>query len=228
VLNAFDNNAPSNQGIYLSELVGHLHVGMVDSKADVSLRTVGGSGSILDSRNGGAGDTTASILGQTIDLDANGADADIGADCNDLEIDSRRGSPAGTDDVGLEATRSIFLTETDGDLRLVLAHTYTGDIRLTVRESADLDEHLELLASGSARFAEDDATASGFDPDADRIVPHGQIFAEQGWVRLQVGDDVTLDDNSEIVSAEVIDTTVTSITGFDANGAASATVMAPT
>ena len=32
------------------------------------------------------------------------------------------------DDVSLEATDDIYLAETDGNLRLVLAHTYTGDI----------------------------------------------------------------------------------------------------
>ena len=43
---------------------------------------------------------------------------------------------------------SIYLTEVDGYLRLVLAHAVIGDIRLTVRESADLDEDLYLIANG--------------------------------------------------------------------------------
>ena len=73
-------------------------------------------------------------------------------------------------DVGMEADAGIFVTETDAALNLVLAHANGGDIRLTVRESADLDEHLNLLQSGSALFFEDP-------PDSPRPVPHGQIFA---------------------------------------------------
>ena len=68
---------------------------------------------------------------------------------NDLDIDSRRGSPAvalgaAGDDVALEATASIFLTEVKSYLRLVLAHAVNGNIRLTVRETALLDEDLLL------------------------------------------------------------------------------------
>ena len=51
-------------------------------------------------------------------------------------VDLDPGLAATGDDVALEAQHSIFLTETDADLRLVLAHATTGDIRLTVRESA--------------------------------------------------------------------------------------------
>ncbi|MEQ1826278.1 MAG: hypothetical protein ABL921_10035, partial [Pirellula sp.] len=205
VLNAFDNNAAVNGGIYISELISHLHVDTVHSKADVSLRTVGGSGSILDSRNGGAGDTTANVLGQTIDLDANGNGADLGAPNNDLEIDSRIGSAFGQDDVGLEATEHIYLTETDGNLRLVLAHAYLGDIRLTVRDSAVQGENFELLPSGEARFAENNSTVPGNHIDADRMVPIGQVFAEAGAVTLRVGDNITLDPHSQIIAARAID-----------------------
>jgi hypothetical protein len=203
VLRAFDTAAASSNGIYLDELLGDLRVDLVHTTADVSLRTVGGS--ILEGRPGGVDgddDFAADVIGVSIDLDANGSGANIGAFANDLEIDSSVGA---TGDVGLEATDSIFLTEADANLRLLLAHTYTGDIRLTVRESADLDEVLDLLASGSARFAESNTRLPGNDPDASRIVPHGQIFAEQGMVLLRVGDDVTLDDNSEIAAAESID-----------------------
>ncbi len=162
-------------------------------------------GSIVDARNAGAGDNAANVLGRSIYLDANGAGASIGTVSNDLEIDSRRGSPANTDYVGLEATNNIYLTETAGNLRLVLAHTYTGDIRLTVRESAALGEDFELLPSGTARFAENNMTAPGNHPDAPRVVPRGQIFAEQGSVLLLVGDNVNLHQNSEIMAAHGID-----------------------
>ena len=103
--------------------------------------------------------------------------------------------------MSLEATDNIYLTETDATLRLVLAHTYTGDIRLTVRESApDTDEDLELLALRQRDFAESNTRLPGNDPDHLRIVPHGQIFAEGGDVTLHVGDDISTHQNSEIVA----------------------------
>ena len=48
-------------------------------------------------------------------------------------------------DVALEADEGIYLTETKGYLRLVLAHSLDGDIILTVNESDDKDEHLDLI-----------------------------------------------------------------------------------
>jgi hypothetical protein len=208
---------------------------------NVSLRTI--NGSIVDARNWGNGDTLTNVYGQTIDIDANGGsigqfDTGLGID-NDLEIDSSRGSTFtctkedcadldsghsnpgltnegsyATDDVGLEATHDIYLTETDGYLRLVLAHAVNGDIRITVREttpdatpSADtLDEDLYLLKAGTARFAESNTRAPSFnDPDAVRSVPKGQVFAESGSITLLVGDDVTTHQNSEILADESID-----------------------
>src|SRR4029079_14217971 len=67
------------------------------------------------------------------------------------------------------------------------------------------DEHFDLLASGSARFAESNTSLPGTDPDAPRVVSHGQVFAEAGSVVLRVGDDVTLDDNSEVVASQNVD-----------------------
>ena len=209
VLNAFDNRAatPGHGGIFIDELTGDMELDTVHSIGDVGLRTVGGS--ILDARNAGAGDAAANVLGRAVDLDANGQGSSIGQIKNELEIDSSRGSPALTleqsgDDVGLEATDDIYLTETDGLLRLVLAHSYEGDIQLTVRDSTDTDEHLQLVDSGSARFAESNTRAPGNQPDAPRAVPHGQIFAEKGAVTLRVGDNVDLGANSEILAAEGI------------------------
>jgi len=203
VLRAFDTTANSTLGIFLDEVVGDLHVHTVQTITDISLRTV--DGSILDSRNDGLGDDNANLLGQTIDLDANGEGSSIGAYANDLEMDSRRSSPANTDDVSVEATENIYLAETAEDMRLVMAHTYDGDIRITVRESASQGEDLDLLHSGSARFAETNSSYPTFHLDADRIVGHGQVFAEDGSVLLRVGDNVTLDSNSEILAAESID-----------------------
>ncbi|TIT90170.1 MAG: hypothetical protein E5W59_14785, partial [Mesorhizobium sp.] len=143
VLRAFDISADSTLGIFLDEVVGDMHVHTVHTTRDVSLRTV--AGSILDSRNNGAGDDFADVMGQTIDLDANGGGS-IGAFTNDLEIDSSRGSS--DDDVALEAGNNIYLAEapevpggTAGNLRLVLAHAYDGDIRITVRETSAQGEN---------------------------------------------------------------------------------------
>jgi len=199
VLRAFDTTAASTNGIFIDEVVGDLRVHSVETLGNVSLRTTGGS--IIDARN----DAAANVLGRSIDLDANGANASIGSDSNEFEIDSRIGSADGVDDVGLEATANIYLTETSGNLRLVLAHAYSGDIRLTVRESTAQGEDFELLHDGSARFAEDASTLPGNDPDAPRLISHGQVFAEAGSVTLRVGDNVTLDSNSEIVAAKGID-----------------------
>jgi hypothetical protein len=202
VLRAYDMAPVAHTlGIYLDEMSGALRIHTVLTSRDVSLRTVGGS--IVDARD----DIAANIYGQTIDLDANGAGSDIGEVDNDLEINSRIWSPENADDVGLEATGNIYLAETYGNLRLVLAHTYDGDIRLTVRESsASVVEDFELLASGQALFAEaNGATRPGNHDDSPRNVPHGQIFAEDGSVLLRVGDDIDLHQNSEILAAEGID-----------------------
>ncbi|MHB1243985.1 MAG: beta strand repeat-containing protein, partial [Gaiellaceae bacterium] len=215
VLRAFDIYADSTQGIYLDEVVGDMKVHTIWTTENISLRTV--AGSIVDARDGGFGDDAADVLGQAVDIDANGGSIGDTGGGNDLELDSRRGSPAagleaGGDDVALEASTGIYLTETDAELRLALAHATGGNIRLTVRESADLDENFLLIRSGSARFAEGNASVPGLDPDADRAIPRGQVFAEAGSVELRVGDDVLLHQATEILAARDID-----IRGDDGN-----------
>ena len=163
--------------IYLTEVDGlaasvdDLRLDTVISRTgDVTLTTR--AGSILDARNGGAGDDAWNIQGRSIDLDANGGSIGDALGLNDLEIDSSVSGPFASNDVGLEASGSIFVTETDSYLRLVLAHAESGNIRLTVRETAAAtDEDLYLIQAGSVRFSE-----SG--PDSPRNVPHGMIFAD--------------------------------------------------
>jgi len=171
----------------------------------VSLATQ--NGSIVDANNGGSGNAAADVIGNSIDLYANGgsigAVAGAGAahpsTSNDLDIDSQvyaRG------DVGLRATGSIYVTETDSTpvpgvvlpvnptsptengygLNLVLAQTGTGDIRLTVRESADLDEDLLLNEDGSVRFLENLLENVGQATDYE--------VQSAGWVELRIGDDL--------------------------------------
>ncbi|MGU3646985.1 hypothetical protein ACLBXX_18660 [Microbacterium sp. C23T] len=226
-LDAFDTAADDDktQGIYIDQVAGHLQIGIVHTAGDdslatgnVSLRTR--SGSILDTLD----DAAADVIGQTIDIDAHGGS--IGVAANDLEIDSLVGSPfacdnencadnangtsdaglvAIADDVALEASAGIWLTETDAYLRLLFAHATGGDIRITVRESAQLDEDLFLIRNGTANFAEDDSTVPGNNPDHPRVVPNGTIFAEAGGVELRVGDDVTLHPFTQILADRAID-----------------------
>ncbi|MCU0918723.1 MAG: hypothetical protein MUF16_00045, partial [Burkholderiaceae bacterium] len=207
VLNATDTQAPSTAGIYLDDLLGDMRVDTVHTTADVSLRTV--EGSIVDGRTGASNDGAANVLGRAIDLDANGSGG-IGGAGVALKIDSSRGSAtpvlsAGGDDVAIEAGNGINLIETDGHLRLVLAHAYQSNIQLGVRESLDVDENFLLIHSGEARFAESDSRLPGNDPDAPRGIDHGQVFAEAGSVTIRAGDDIDLSSNSEIVAALGID-----------------------
>ncbi|HZK06225.1 MAG TPA: hypothetical protein VFC82_10350 [Actinomycetaceae bacterium] len=194
VVNAYDVIAPvtGTQGIFLTEIDGDFQVDTIQTVSNVGLSTV--AGSILDARNGGEGDDGWNIQGLSIDLYANGGS--IGVADNDLEIHSQYPGWTESDDVALEASGSIFVTETEGGLRLVWARAKAGDIRLTVRESADLDEDLVLVASGSAHFAED-APLSPFDIPIGTIWATGAGLAE-GNVQLRVGDNITTDSNSRI------------------------------
>ncbi len=212
-------------GIYLDEVAGDMNVGLITTAGDIDLFQLTGNvslrtraGSIIDALN----DSAADVLGQTIDIDANGGS--IGQVGNDLEIDSSRGSSAPcvnlvhprcadttlavadpglaatNDDVALEATGSIYLTEVDAYLRLLFAHAVDGDIRITVRDSADLDEDLYLIEDGFARFAEDNTTLPGNDIDSLRPVPIGTVLAETGSVTLRAGDNVATYQHSQIVA----------------------------
>ena len=172
VLKAYDTAAAigggSTEGIFLDELTGDMPIweiftGGSSSLAtgNVGLRTTGGS--ILNAKLDPDEDN---VRGDAVDIDANGGS--IGLTSKDVMVDSGRAPPFGCtwlncgddpnspwksdpalaaagDDVGLEATAGIYFTETDAYLRLVLAHALTGDIRLTVRESVQLDEDLYLV-----------------------------------------------------------------------------------
>jgi hypothetical protein len=172
--------------VFLTETRGDLRLDVVDTDGDVSLVTL--DGSIVDARAGGGGAVTAGVLGNSVDLVANRGG--IGSPTNDVEIDSSRGTAG---DVGLMSDGVVFVTETDGPLNLLLAEGTT--IRLTVRESADLDEDLTFVASGSIRKGEGQV----------RTVGHSSIVASAGSVELRVGDDITTLATSEILAATWID-----------------------
>jgi hypothetical protein len=224
VLKAYDVDADDAQtaGIFLDELTGDMPLWEIYTAGSTStatgnagLRTV--DGSVLNAKTNADEDN---IRADSVDIDANGGS--IGLQSKDVMVDSGRAPPFGCtyldcgnnpvtgasdpalaaagDDVGLEATGGIYYTETDSYLRLVLAHSLGGDIRLTVRETADLDEDLYLIHSGSARFAESGTRGPNSDADAPRSVPNATVFAETGGVELRVGDDVTLHQNSQILA----------------------------
>jgi len=188
VLTAVDTAATSTAGVFLDEL-GDLPVNIVDTDGDVSLVA---SGSIVDGRNGGLGDTATGIAGNSIDLVADDGSIGAAGGGNDVEIDSSRGAVG---DVGLVAPGSILVTETAGVLNLVIASA-GGNIRLTVRDNVSrLDDDLVLLRTGSVRLGEGTILA----------VPNGRIAAPFGSVTLRVGDDITTDRTSEILAGAQID-----------------------
>ncbi|MEO0829947.1 MAG: hypothetical protein AAFY03_05750, partial [Pseudomonadota bacterium] len=199
VLNAFDNLAVEQSGIYIDELIGDLHVDQVwTDEADVSLRSDGG---ILDAR----ADRLVNVLGQAIDLDGNGGV--VGEVSNALEIDSSRGLtnlfllPGGSD-VSIEACEGIHVVEMEGFLRMAFAHAYDGDILIRVTDSAVQGEDFVLVNSGSARFAESNNRAPTFHIDADRIFPNGMIFAESGNATIIGADNMLFGQNTRTVASE--------------------------
>lgn len=210
---ALDTSSGFNtQGIFLTEVLragdvaavlggettGDLKVHTIDTKGDVTLSTQ--AGSIVDARNNGAGDDAADVLGNTVNLYAVGGNVGTPAATlgpqdnsnNDLEIDSQHYA-AGT--IGARATGSIFLTETDSNADVVLLQSTGGDIRFTVRESADLDEDFNLLHSGSVLLIQ----------NAPETVPNGFVNTPNGSILLRVGDDVNTNANARIVAGRNID-----------------------
>ena len=193
VLNAFDTAAGlgNTYGIFITEVVrgtelaallgaesvGDLEVDTVRTVGDVSLTT--DPGSIVDARNGGLGDDAANVIGNTINLYAEGGNIGDHTGGNDLEIDSQAYA-YGT--IGARATGSIDLTETlpttltsyapDAQVVLIQAlgtgggDAVGGNARFTVRESPTAPpadpvlptakgEDLNLLQDGSVLFLED-------------------------------------------------------------------------
>ena len=219
VLRAFDITADTTAGIFLTETTGDMKVHTVHTfdsdSADghVSLATQGASGSIMDAKD----DPDADVIGNTIDLYA--SLGSIGEADNDLDIDSQAYA-GGT--VGLRASDSIYLTETestpsedmsdeDYGLRLVLALTLTGDIRLTVRETSDLDEDLILLEDGFVLFLENVTENVGDSGDYE--------IESAGWVELRIGDDLVdaQSPNTVIIAGEQIDIYLDDLNNGDDN-----------
>jgi len=224
-LTIIDTAAPT-AGVYVTEVGGDLRIDQVFTLGDVSITTL--QGSILDAN----GNDFDNVRGQAINLKATGGS--IGTFNDHLDIDSSRNSPfvcthpscqdgavgsdpgleIASDDVALEADRSIYVDETDGYLRLLLATTLGVDanIELTVRETGATDEDLYLVKDGVAQFAE----------GVDRVVANGTVHAFDGRVTLNVGDDVATHSNSQILAKGDVDLLVDQ--GFLDNAAAQVTL----
>ncbi len=174
VLNAFDFAAPVTDGVFLTETTGDMKIDSVTTNGDASLVTR--NGSLVDARNGGAGDDLANVLANTIDLKA--VNGSIGATngLNDLEMNS---GWQHTSTIAAEATESIFLTETAGAANVVLLEAQRGDIRFTVRESALAGEDLNLLAQRLDARRRDDRSR----PDHE-LLAHGAVRPHRGARRV--------------------------------------------
>ena len=157
-------DADAEQTVYLIETVGTMHAGIISSRNDdVTLETL--SGSILDYHN----DTANNISGININLIARGGD--IGEEFDALEIDSSNPSQGWLNASAVNS--DIDIAETDGPLYVGTIFSGSGDIRLSVRDSADTDEDLIM-----------DSNAS--------------IDAPLGSVLLRVGDDVDMQQGASI------------------------------
>jgi hypothetical protein len=165
----------------------------ITTRADAiaTLRTE--SGAILDANVLSDGvDDPVNVRAAGIRLDANGGSIGTAADA--LEIDS---GPNPSHWLAAEASGDIAITETDGPLRVLLVKAFEtgggGNVQLTVRESAALDEHLILhrFDLGVVRFSEIDV----------RALATAQISA-LGSVTLLVGDDATVAALGEVLAGQ--------------------------
>ena len=183
--------ADSPDSIYIEETGGDLRVHHAYSEfGNVSL--VARDGSILDANNDteldldGRVRDVVNISANLIDLDANGGS--IGLRTDDLDIDSEA---SGSGRLFAEADGNVFITEADGELKVLAATALGGDLRLTVPDTSLADtENLVLLAgSGTTRVSEEES----------RLVIFSDISAAL-MIALWVGDNVrtTSDSNSRV------------------------------
>ena len=219
-----DALVPAVQNETVSDLeVDTIHtIGNSASLGNVTLATE--TGSIVDARSSdgtlahrGIGLDTANVIGNTIDLFADGGNIGNSTGANDLEIDSQAYA-YGT--IGARATGSIYLSEAlpttpvgvffarDAQVVLLQALGLTSgdgsggsvsdgfgsnvDMRFTVRESAVLGEDLDLLGSGSVLFLE-------AHPET---MSHGLVDTPNGSILLRVADNVNTDPNAQILAGK--------------------------
>ncbi|MGI9455388.1 MAG: hypothetical protein ACR2NU_02440, partial [Aeoliella sp.] len=160
--------ATAKDDIFITETTGDLNVNLVQSTAGHS-RLVSATGSILD----GSDSAAANVSGSKVDLVTPvGA---IGASSNFLEIDSSNSS-AGR--LFATASDGIFITETSGELNVLVATSQTGDVQLRVVDSAVVGDDLSVIDTGT-------------DLSTQMNNHTGTISADDS-LSLQAGDDVTI------------------------------------
>ena len=115
--------------------------------------------------------------------------------------------------VGIEAQNDIALTETSGALNVLIAQSLAGNVRLSVREHAGQGDNLNLILPNKAPALSDTIhpTQNGWailidylgvanvkrdivvsNPASDGTIDSPSVNAENGWILLRVGDNVTL------------------------------------
>ena len=123
--------------------------------------------------------------------------------------------------VGIETENDIYLTETDGALNVLVAQSLSGNVRLSVREHSGQGDDLNLLLpSHDGQHITDTIVPTQNDwailidytgpttptalptnakrdivvsnPATDGTIDSPSINAENGWILLRVGDNVTL------------------------------------
>ena len=181
--------ATAQDGIFITETTGDLSVAAVGSAAGNVMLAVD-TGSLLD----GVGGARANIQGASIDLRASDS---IGTAADPVRIDGGGSAQQADSSVYVleaipgpgtlyaSAGTGIFLTEASGGMSVLSAVTTSGDIGITVNDSASTGEDLQLLASG--------VTLDG------TVVSAGVIGAP-GPVTLTVGDNVTLSAGATVSS----------------------------
>ena len=131
---------------------------------------------------------------------------------NDFKIDSGHGDSQNPSTVivgrvGIEAQQNISVTETIGALNVLIAQSLSGNVRLTVREHAGQGDDLNLILpyasdtiaptqnrdailvdyAGAANVSRAISASS-----ATVVTNSASINAQQGWILLRAGDNVTL------------------------------------
>ena len=213
--------------IRITQTTGDLHVDEVSTCygssatkcANISLTT--DKGSITDGHNGGLGGTTPNVTGNTLDLQALGGSIGAANGTNDLKIFAAAGSEctaaysyqyqganyqnatgeqrAVTDtcDFAAQADYTIYVTQTQGLLPVLLARAHDGNVRLTTTETGTGENHILLLHNGSTLVVE---TSPSKSPPSPQPVPYGLIEAENGNVKLVSADNIVTDPSSQILA----------------------------
>jgi len=196
---------------------------------DVSL--VNDNGSITDGHNAGAGGTTANVIGDTVDLQALNGSIGNPNGGNDLKLDSAKGSGCqsyytllyqganyqntgdgnrsvtATCDVAAQADGSIFITQTERALNVLLAHAgeHPGtvaapdNIRLTTTETgADCGTTLGIACNDILVL--NGAMTTLVVENSPQFVAQGLVQADNGNLELRSADDVVTDPSSEILA----------------------------